>query len=110
MVTRSDCEIPKSRCNEDCGHCHAMSDTVQGPLRGARLGFSAMVAFLLPLALAITGGVICKQSTNVRLLGVLVGLALGISLAWCINRRIARKAYSPQGRPEINDIHSEEQI
>ena len=75
------------------GHCHDCSlydaaTGTRGPWAGWRFAAAAAATFLLPLAAAITAGVLFRGQTHLQLAGVAGGLVLGAALARLLLRLI----------------------
>lgn len=100
-----ECELPTlSSCDGDCQHCHAVPDNPNAPLRGTRFSIASIVAFLLPLAMAVGGGLANRFWWHIgeddpTVVGVLIGLAVGIGAAWVINRVVCRPSKLNASKP-----------
>jgi hypothetical protein len=83
---------------EDCSHCPSHSDEgrrepTQGTVSGGRLALAAVVIFLLPLGLAIAGGLVADALGSVAALGAVVGALAGVAIAVA-----ARRVVLPVGK------------
>ena len=82
----------QSGCEGDCPHCDFSPNPPDAPLRGIRFSAASVVAFLLPPLLAFVGGFLGRNDPTLCALGVLGGLAVGVILAWGVNRYLCRES------------------
>ena len=81
---------PSASC-AGCGGCRPEGLAPgAGALSGWRLGASAGVVFLLPLALAAVGAGLCGADRPWQILGALGGLVAGVAAAIVLARAIRR--------------------
>ena len=83
----------KQSCAIDCRRCPVgrLDDERTEVLRGWRLVGPCLIAFLLPLALAIMGAYVGGPGRNRQFLGAIVGPLVGAAAAWMIGT-LARRA------------------
>jgi hypothetical protein len=84
------------QCSAGHGHDHKLpQEPGPGGLGGRRLVWAVIGAFLLPLALAVTGGIVAGGSTDRRVIGVLVGLGAGLLIAVIASRLVGGRKRNP---------------
>ncbi len=74
---------PEYITSRDSGDPVCVTD---GPLKGWRFAFSAIMTFLLPLALALTGAYLAKDDKDRQVLFVVGGLIIGVSIAYIFRK------------------------
>ena len=79
-TTVSEPGLQLTHCPAECRACEEV-EALPTPLTGSRLALSSIVTFLLPLVAALAGAWLGGRSPHGQLLGSLLGLGLGMSIA-----------------------------
>ncbi len=85
-------EAPENKqvcIGKDCSNCPLDdAEPSEGQLRGGRLVLAAAIVFLLPLSLAIAGGVLAGALGWISAAGAAIGAAAGVLLALAARGRL----------------------
>ncbi len=104
------CETKERREPESCRGCvqtdmcrEVWASENKGPLSPAGLVLASMTAFFVPVLTAIGGGVVAhalwseaEHAGGIQAGGVVVGLAVGVGLAWLL-MPVVKRYYSSEG-------------
>lgn len=74
---------------KECSNCPLDgAEPPEGQLRGGRLALAAMIVFLLPLSLAIAGGLLAGALGWISAAGAAIGAAAGVAGALAVRGRL----------------------
>ncbi|MGC9453943.1 MAG: hypothetical protein ACP5HU_03685 [Phycisphaerae bacterium] len=73
----------------ECSHCPLDGhEPKAGEIAGGRLALAAVAVFLLPLALAIGGGVVAQAANWIPAAGAGIGACVGVIIAAALRNRL----------------------